>query len=311
MKTTLDEMRTLIAVVDAGALSRAADHLGLTVSAVSRTLGRLEHKLNTTLLRRTTRRLELTEEGTIFLDRAREIVACVEGAEEDLSIRRERPAGRLRVDAATPFMLHGVVPLISGYRERYPEVTLELTSNEGLIDLLEQRTDVAIRIGRLKDSTLHARPIGSCRLRVLAAPSYLEQHGRPRSTGDLAQHVLLGFTQPAALNEWPLPAQDDLPLRITPTIAASSGETLRQLALEGAGIVCLADFMTHRDRTEGRLVQLFPTRTLEVRQPVNAVYYRNTALSARISTFVSYLSEHWGSGAGGCDEASKRSFAAS
>ena len=150
MKTTLDEMRTLIAVVDAGALSRAADHLGLTVSAVSRTLGRLEHKLNTTLLRRTTRRLELTEEGTIFLDRAKEIVACVEGAEEDLSIRRERPAGRLRVDAATPFMLHGVVPLISGYRERYPEVTLELTSNEGLIDLLEQRTDVAIRIGRIQ-----------------------------------------------------------------------------------------------------------------------------------------------------------------
>jgi DNA-binding transcriptional LysR family regulator len=118
---------------------------------------------------------------------------------------------------------------------------------------------------------------------------------------DLVQHVLLGFTQPAALNEWPLPAQDDLPLRITPTIAASSGETLRQLALEAAGIVCLADFMTHRDRAEGRLVQLFPARTLEVRQPINAVYYRNTALSARISTFVSYLSEHWDSDAGGYD----------
>lgn len=296
MKTTLDEMQTLIAVVDTGALSRAADHLGLTVSAVSRILGRLEDKLNTTLLRRTTRRLELTEEGNAFLERAREIIARVEDIEEDLSTRRERPAGRLRVDAATPFMLHGVVPLIADYRVRYPEVTLELTSNDGLIDLLEQRTDVAIRIGRLKDSTLHARPIGSCRLRVLAAPAYLERHGQPRNIADLANHVLLGFTQPATLNEWPLPAQNDLPLRITPTIAASSGETLRQLALEGTGIVCLSDFMTHRDRTEGRLTQLFPTRTLEVRQPINAVYYRNTALSARIATFVNYLSEHWDSG---------------
>ncbi len=293
MKTTLDEMRALIAVVDTGAISRAAEPLGLTVSAVSRTLSRLEEKLNTTLLQRTTRRLELTEEGNIFLERARKIIASVEDAEEDLSIRRQQPAGRLRVDAATPFMLHGVVPLVAGYRVRYPQVTLELTSNDGLIDLLEHRTDVAIRIGRLKDSTLHARPIGSCPLRVLAAPAYLERHGRPSNISDLANHTLLGFTQPAALNEWPLPGQDDMPLRITPAIAASSGETLRQLALEGAGIVCLADFLTQRDRAEGHLIQLFPTRTLEVRQPINAVYYRNTALSARISTFLDYLREHW------------------
>ncbi|HCF1774308.1 TPA: LysR family transcriptional regulator [Pseudomonas aeruginosa] len=300
MKTTLDELQTLIAVVDTGALSRAADHLGLTVSAVSRTLGRLEEKLQTTLLRRTTRRLELTEEGSAFLERARQIIACVDEAEEDLAARRERPAGRLRVDAASPFMLHGVVPLVAGYRARYPQVSLELTSNDGLIDLLEHRTDVAIRIGRLKDSTLHARPIGSCRLRVLAAPAYLDKHGRPRGIAELAQHVLLGFTQPLTLNEWPLPDADGIPLRITPGVAASSGETLRQLALEGVGIVCLADYLTHRDRAERRLIPLFPTRTLDVRQPIHAVYYRNTALTARIASFVNYLSEHWDSGTGGC-----------
>ncbi|SFY03084.1 LysR substrate-binding domain-containing protein [Azotobacter vinelandii] len=300
MKTTLDELQTLIAVVDTGALSRAADHLGLTVSAVSRTLGRLEEKLETTLLRRTTRRLELTEEGSAFLERARQIIACVDDAEEDLAARRERPAGRLRVDAASPFMLHAVVPLVAGYRARYPQVSLELTSNDGLIDLLEHRTDVAIRIGRLKDSTLHARSIGSCRLRVLAAPTYLERHGRPRNIAELGQHALLGFTQPAVLNEWPLPDVDDMPVRITPSVAASSGETLRQLALEGVGIVCLADYLTHRDRAEGRLIQLFPTRTLDVRQPIHAVYYRNTALTARIASFVNYLSEHWDASAGGC-----------
>lgn len=293
MKTTLDEMQTLLAVVDTGALSRAAEHLGLTVSAVSRTLGRLESKLNTTLLRRTTRRLELTEEGEVFVQRCRVIVAEVESTEEELALRREQPSGRLRVDAATPFMLHALVPLIAGYRERFPGIQLELTSHEGLIDLIEHRTDVAIRIGRLKDSTLHARALGSSRLRVLASPAYLERHGRPRSLDELEQHVLLGFSQPASLNEWPLPAHDGLPLRISPTITASSGETLRQLALEGVGLVCLADFMTQRDRAEGALLPLFPSRTLEIRQPIHAVYYRNTALAARIASFVSYLAEQW------------------
>lgn len=300
MKTTFDELQALIAVVDTGAISRAAERLGLTVSAVSRSLSRLEEKLSTTLLRRTTRRLELTEEGAVFLEKARAIVASVEEAEEDLAVRREQPAGRLRVDAASPFILHCVIPLVAGYREHYPQVHLELTSNEGWIDLLEQRTDVAIRIGRLKDSTLHARPIGNCRLRVLASPVYLKKHGHPRDVAELENHVLLGFTQPLSLNDWPLPAPDGMPLHIKPTIAASSGETLRQLALAGQGMVCLSDFMTHRDRAEGRLVEVLPKQALEMRQPINAVYYRNTALSARISTFVSYLSECWDANTGGC-----------
>ncbi len=298
MKTTFDEMQALIAVVDTGAISRAAEHLGLTVSAVSRTLSRLEGKLSTTLLRRTTRRLELTEEGAVFLEKARAIVASVEEAEEDLAIRREQPVGRLRVDAASPFLLHCVVPLVGGYRERYPQVSLELSSNEGWIDLLEQRTDVAIRIGRLKDSTLHARPIGNCRFRVLASPAYLTKYGHPHDVADLENHVLLGFTQPLSLNDWSLPAEDGMPLHIKPTIAASSGETLRQLALEGQGLVCLSDFMTYRDRAEGRLVEVLPKQALEMRQAINAVYYRNTALSARIATFVSYLSECWDANAG-------------
>ncbi|TKR55156.1 LysR family transcriptional regulator [Allopusillimonas ginsengisoli] len=300
MKITLDELQVLITVVDTGALSRAADQLGLAVSAVSRTLSRLESKLQTTLLRRTTRRLELTEEGSAFLEQARQIIEAVSNAEEQMATRRESPAGRLRIDAASPFMLHAVVPLIAGYRARYPHVQLELNSNDGLIDLLEYRTDVAIRIGRLKDSTLHARPIGSSRLRVLAAPAYLERHGKPRQIADLAKHQLLGFTRPSTLNEWPLPDRDDMPLQITPSLAASSGETLRQLALEGAGIVCLSDFMTHRDLAAGRLVQLFRSRTLDIRQPINAVYYRNTALTARIASFVNYLAEHWDTNTGGC-----------
>ena len=229
MNITLDELETFTAVVDTGSMTAAAQHLDLTVSAMSRTLGRLEEKLKTTLMRRTTRKMELTEEGRAFLQHARAIIDSVESAEEQMVVRRENPSGRLRIDAAGPFMLHVIAPLVQGYRERYPQVLLELTTNDGIIDLLESRTDVAIRIGRLKDSTLHSRLVGNSRIRVLASPAYLEAHGHPRKVADLGKHSLLGFTQPESLNVWPLLGLDGEPDRIEPTASSSSGETVRQL----------------------------------------------------------------------------------
>ncbi|RKF47119.1 LysR substrate-binding domain-containing protein [Paraburkholderia fungorum] len=289
MKTTLDELQTFATVVDMGSITAAAQQLDLTVSAASRTLARLEEKLKTTLLRRTTRRLELTEEGRAFLQNARAIIESVESAEEQMVARRDMPSGRLRVDAASPFMLHVIVPLVRGYRERYPHVELELNSNEGIIDLLERRTDVAIRIGRLKDSTLHSRLIGNSRLRILASPGFLAEHGQPRKVEDLGKHALLGFNQPESLNVWPVLGADGELQRIEPTVWSSSGETLRQLALDGVGIVCLSDFMTGQDRESGRLVQILGRQTQDIRQPIHAVYYRNTAISSRIASFVDYL----------------------
>ncbi|HEY4090465.1 MAG TPA: LysR family transcriptional regulator [Luteibacter sp.] len=291
MNITLDEIQNFIAVVDAGSITSAAQQLDQTVSAASRTLARLEQKLQTTLIRRTTRRIELTDEGEAFLERARDIIASVEGAEEAMATRRARPAGRLRVDAATPFMLHVVAPLVAGYRERFPDVELELHTSEGYIDLLERRTDVALRIGRLKDSTLHAKPIGSSRVRLLASPAYLEKRGVPKKVTDLDSHMLLGFTEPESLNDWPLLDAQRQPMHIKPAIASSSGETLRHLALGGNGIVCLSDFMTWEDRHAGALIEVLPKLNIEYRQPINAVYYRNTAISARIASFVNYLAE--------------------
>ncbi|AHC49637.1 MULTISPECIES: LysR substrate-binding domain-containing protein [Achromobacter] len=294
MKTTLDEMQVFIAIVDCGSITAAADALQQTISATSRTMTRLEEKLQTTLMRRTTRRLELTEEGSAYLEQARKIIAAVEETEEQMRARRNQPAGRLRVDAASPFMLHVIVPLVPGYRQRYPKVELELNSNEGNIDLLERRTDLALRIGSLKDSSLHAVPIGRSRVRVLASPGYLAAHGTPKRVADLREHTLLGFSQLESLNEWPLEDADGQPLHIQPSIRSFSGETLRQLALNDAGIVCLSDFMTRADRQSGALRQLFPRQTLDVRQPVNAVYYRNTAISSRIKSFIDYLVESLG-----------------
>jgi DNA-binding transcriptional LysR family regulator len=289
MDLNSDELVTFVAVVDSGSLSAAAQHLGQTSSGVSRALSRLEEKLQTSLLTRTTRRMELTEEGQLFLVKARAILGAMEEAQEAIAVRRQQPAGRLVVDAASPFMLHCVVPHVAEFREQYPQIRLELSSNDQIADLIEHRTDIAIRIGALSDSTLHARALGSSALHILASPDYLQRHGQPSSPADLAQHGLLGFAQYEQGNQWPLRQQDSAQLAIVPALAASSGETLRQLALAGQGITCLADFMTRDDIAAGRLVPLLTAYNSGFRQQIHAVYYRNTQLARRISCFLDFL----------------------
>lgn len=294
MQSTLEELQAFRAVVDCGSLTAAAAQLGQTGSGVSRSLTRLEAKLATTLLRRTTRKLELTEEGAAFLAQARALLDGLDAAEEALAARRGTPAGRLRVNAATPFMLHAVVPLLPEFRARYPQIALELNTDELNVDLLEQRTDVAIRIGALRDSSLHARPLGQSRLRVLASPAYLQAHGPLARVADLQAHTRIGYCQLPQLNLWPLRCADGDRWEATPQLTASSGETMRQLALAGLGVVCLADFMTAQDRARGELVQVLEAETVEQRQPIHAVYYRNTALAARITAFLDFLAQHLG-----------------
>ena len=294
MKTTLDELQAFSAVVGAGSITAAADRLGQTVSGVSRALGRLEAKLDTTLLRRTTRRIELTEEGAAFLASTRAILAAIDDAEAQMAARRQQPSGLLRVNAATPFMLHAIVPLVPEFRRAYPQITLELDTDELNIDLLARRTDIAIRIGALRDSTLHARPLCTSRLRLLASPAYLAEHGKPKNVAALARHTLLGFRQPESLNRWPLRGAHGDEWAAAPDIKVSSGETLRQLALQGAGIACLSDFMTGPDRERGDLVQVLTKETVDVRQAINAVYYRNTQLAARITCFLDFVGQRLG-----------------
>ncbi|QSN62867.1 MULTISPECIES: LysR family transcriptional regulator [unclassified Caballeronia] len=293
MKTNTDELLVFVTVVDSGSMTAAAERLQQTVSGVSRTLTRLEKKLDATLVRRTTRRLQLTDEGELFLTRARAILAAMDDAEEALSRRRERPAGRLRVDAASPFMLHCVVPHVRAFAELYPDISLELTSNERIVDLLEQRVDIAIRIGALQDSTLHARALGSSRLRVLASPAYLAEHGEPRDVDELMCARLIGFTAPESLNDWPLRntrgGREAEFVTVEPAISASSGETIRQLALDGGGIACLADFMTAADVKAGRLRPILDDALRDVRQPISAVYYQSESMAARARAFLDFL----------------------
>lgn len=292
MKTSTDELLVFVTVIDSGSITAAAEKLGQTVSGVSRALTRLEKKLDTELVRRTTRRMQLTEEGEAFLQRARAILDAMEEAEESVTRGRKRPSGRLRVDAASPFMLHCVAPHMTAFSALYPEIRLELTSNERIVDLLEQKVDIAIRIGALQDSTLHARTLGSSKLRVLASPAYLAEYGEPKSVEALLAHRLIGFNAPEHLNRWPLRAGakgKSEPLKIEPAITASSGETLRQLALSGWGIACLADFMTAADVREERLVPILGNVLVDERQPVSAVYYQSASLAGRVQCFLDFM----------------------
>lgn len=186
-------------------------------------------------------------------------------------------------------MLHAIVPYIAEFRGLYPDIQLELNSNDLIIDLLEQSTDIAIRIGTLADSTLHARSLGCSPLRILASPAYLERHGTPRSVAELSEHTLLGFTQTESLNHWPLRHPHGDRWQIQPGISASSGETLRHLVLEGQGIACLSHFMTIDDIRAGRLIPILSEFNSGYRQPINAVYYRNSQLALRIQCFLDFI----------------------
>ncbi|WP_207062982.1 LysR family transcriptional regulator [Motiliproteus sp. SC1-56] len=282
-----DDLELLLTVVDCGGFSAAAQQLDVPAAKVSRAIQRLEQQLATTLLQRTTRRVSLTEEGRVFVERVRNGLQQLEAAEEQVRLMKEQPVGRLRVDAATPFMLHQLVPLIGEFQQRHPGIKLELTTSEGIIDLLEKRTDVAIRIGKLEDSSLHATMLGRSRLHLVASPDYLAENGTPETAYALRQHRLLGFISPSTLNSWPVGEG----LEITPDLAATSGEVLRQACLAGEGICCLSSFMVRQDLAQGRLRSLLNSdmQSPHPREQVQAVYYRNTALSSRIHAFIGFI----------------------
>ena len=279
------------AVIDTGSFSAAAERLGQTPSGVSRTISRLEDHLGMTLMHRTTRRLQLTEEGSWLLGRARSLLADLANTELEAAARRSQPSGLVRVNAATPALDHLLAPLLPDFLAAYPLVQLELVSGETYVDLIEERADLAIRIGALPDSTLNARRLGGSHLRVLAAPAYLEQHGAPANVEALKNHRTLGFTAPASLNTWPLRHAGGEGWTVTPSVTASSGETVRHLALSGTGIASLSDFLTRADVEAGRLVPVLEDATLHWTQPVWAVFYKQGALAPRVSALVDFLAK--------------------
>lgn len=287
MKSRSDDLMLLLAVIDNGGFSAAAEALGIQVAKISRAVNKVEQQLGVTILNRTTRRIELTNEGAKFVDSVRQGLQLISQAEMELQAQGDSPKGHLRVDAASPFIFHQLVPLMAEFQTAFPDIELELTSNEGFVDLIEKRTDVAIRIGKLEDSTLHAKPLGKSQLHIVASPQYLARKGIPKNITDLSHHQIVGFTAPRVLNQWPLP---NLPI-ITPNLSASNGETVRQLVLSGNGIGVLSGFMVNDDIESGRLVSLMQSEKLTNtgRELINAVYYRSSNVARRISAFIDFI----------------------
>lgn len=292
MKATSEEMMIFVAVVESGSFSRAAERLGQANSAISRAIKKLESKLGVNLLNRTTRQLSLTEEGERYFRRIQGVLQEMAAAETEVMEAKLSPRGVLRIDAATPVMLHFVMPMIKPFRERYPEITLSLVSSETFINLIERKVDVAIRVGKLTDSSLRARPIFTSYRKLIASPDYLARYGVPETAEDLKNHTCLGFTEPVSLNTWPVAAQDGQLYEIDCDISSNSGETLKHLCLNGNGIASLSDFMIAKELESGELVEVLASKRLPVETPFSAVYYSDRAVSTRIRAFIDFISEY-------------------
>lgn len=291
MKASSDELKVFIAVVESGSFSRAAEQLQMANSAVSRTVKKLENKLGVALLTRTTRQLALTHEGEHYFRRVQKLMQEMSTAESELIERQLAPQGVLRIDAATPVILHLLLPMIKPFRERYPDVTLSLISSESFINLIERKVDVAIRAGNLTDSTLRARLLFISYRKLVATPAYLAKYGIPSSAADLAQHECLGFVETPRLNRWPVTDEGGDLYDITPGISSNSGETLKQLVLGDQGIACLSDFMVDKEIADGTFVELLAEQRVPVEMPFNAVYYSDLGVSQRVRAFIDFLSE--------------------
>lgn len=291
LKIQLEELEVFVAAVNSGSFTKAADVLGVTSSVVSRTVKKLEDKLSTTLFNRTTRKIHVTQEGEWLVINARKMLSDARHIEHFLGAKDSEPEGELVVDAATPFSLHALGPLIKGFNRQFPKVRVTLQSNESNIDLLERRVDLAIRIGELQDSSLKCRKIGASYRKLYASDEYLQARGVPRAPEELLLHDCLGFVKPARLNVWPVRVAGE-PFEITPDTLADNGETLKQLALNGCGITCLSSFTVKDEVAAGRLVQVLEAETELQAVPIYAVFYSDNALNSRLRCFIDYISEH-------------------
>lgn len=175
VNTEVQELEIFVAVVKHGSFSKAAEELAIAASVVSRSIQKLEGKLKVKIFNRTTRKINLTQEGEWLYQQAVEIINKVASVESHLSKAHEHPQGTIRVDAATPFTLHAIAPVIPGFKKQFEQINIILTSSESIVDLIKRNVDVAIRIGNLSDSSLKARKLGNSYRKVFASPDYLKK----------------------------------------------------------------------------------------------------------------------------------------
>lgn len=289
------EMEIFVEAVERGSFAAAAAWLKLSPSAVSKAITRIEERLRTRLLVRSTRTLQLTPEGEIYLRQAQQILAEIDETERMVvSGGAADPRGLLRVNSTVGFATRFVVPLVPAFLERFPDVELDLSLSDDVIDLISERTDVAIRAGLLRDSTLKARKLTESRRIVVASPAYLERRGKPEVPSDLSAHNCLAFNFSPGRSIWPFRdpiTREMLSMPVHGNFQANNGATVRQLTLAGLGVSRIGLFHVQDDIDAGRLVPLLEDYSPGDSEPVHAVFLGHTHLAARIRAFVDFLAD--------------------
>lgn len=289
------EMRAFQAVAETGRFTTAATALGVSQAFVSRTIAQLEARLGATLINRSTRRMSLTEEGGVFLERCKRVLADLEDAERAVASPHAEPTGTLRVSAAVAFGQDQIVPLLPKLMTRYPRLEVRLSLSDRFVDLIEANIDVAIRLGRLADSSLIARKIGNLNRIVVASPSYVALHGSPDCPDDLLAHnCLLWDEAHDHLNRWPFLVDGKAShVKVRGRLSANNGHSLYQLALQGFGIMRLAEHLALPAIHEGRLVPLLQSFQHRDATAIHALHVRTASTAPRVRAFVDFLVEEF------------------
>lgn len=287
------EMQTFSAVVDAGSFIKAADTLGFSKAAVSRYVGELEARLGVRLLHRTTRRLSLTEEGEVFYARCRELLSGVEEAEAELNSRSGAARGLLRVNAPITFGITHLAPLWSAFRQLYPQVRLDLTLSDRVVDLIEEGYDVAIRIATLPASTLISKRLAGTRMVLCASPAYLNAHGTPQHPADLAKHTVIAYSYWSTGDEWQFDGpQGRVSVKVNPCMHTNSGDTCRAMALAHQGVVLQPTFLIGEDLAAGTLVELMP-EFRSVTLDIYAIYPTRKHVAPKVRVLIDFLAQRF------------------
>ena len=287
-----DGVSVFVAVIEAGSFTAAAGRLGHSVSFISKAVTRLEDRIGVRLLNRTTRALSLTDAGRLYFERCQQIVADAEAAELCITTGQDTPRGLLKLSAPVSFGLGQLKNALPVFLVAYPDLTIEVESNDRFVDVVAEGFDVVIRVGNLKDSSLVSRRIMSSRSVVVASSDYWDRCGRPTHPVQLAEHDCISYTYGQARKHWEFrnPAGGRIRVSITPRIQCNSAELESALAVTGLGVTRLPTFACTQELADGFLE---PVLEAYERPPVGvyAVYPHRQHLAAKVRAFVDFLAD--------------------
>lgn len=286
----LTEMEAFAAVVDHGGFTDAARKLGMSKSAVSKHVSSLEARLGARLLNRTTRRVSPTEIGLVYYDRARRVLSDANEADRIVSAMQSAPSGVLRLSVATDFGVTLLAPVLDAFFADYPEVSLQMVLDNRYLELITEGFDMAVRVGEAEDTSLRSHRITETTRRVIASPSYLQQHGRPQRIEDLAQHRLLHHGSQPGANLWRMigPAGEERQVRGAGLLSVNDGQALLAAAIRGLGIAYLPSFLYHRAMARGEVVDVLPDLP-KTRLGIFAVHPPGRFTQPKVRAFIDFL----------------------